>query len=165
MALLSQPVEDWRERPDPSDGRASRRQGDSPDPLRVMIVEDDFLVAMTIEQAIRGAGMEVVGIAPTRKKALALCQAERPDFATMDINLRGDQAVYFCLYRRQGAYGCGRSGQSLWLGRQALYHPSSNVPADTCGGLATRPERRSLEGWLACLPNDQSFSCEWAAAV
>tara|TARA_R110002073_G_scaffold68208_1_gene169458 strand:- start:1820 stop:2302 length:483 start_codon:yes stop_codon:yes gene_type:complete len=91
MALLSQPVEDWRERPDPSDGRASRRQGDSPDPLRVMIVEDDFLVAMTIEQAIRGAGMEVVGIAPTRKKALALCQAERPDFATMDINLRGDQ--------------------------------------------------------------------------
>jgi len=61
-------------------------------PLRVLVVEDDFLVAMTIEQAVRNAGMEVVGIAPTRARALEMGAALKPDFATMDINLRGDQA-------------------------------------------------------------------------
>ena len=62
------------------------------DRLRVLIVEDDYLVAMTIEQAIRLAGMDVVGIAPTRARALRMGEDLTPDFATMDINLRGDQA-------------------------------------------------------------------------
>lgn len=73
-----------------SDEVPSDRQ--APSRLRVLIVEDDFLVAMTIEQAVRSAGMEVVGIAPTRARALEMAAELKPDFATMDINLRGDQA-------------------------------------------------------------------------
>lgn len=75
-----------------SKSAASMTSEDSSGRLRVLIVEDDYLVAMTIEQAIRLAGMDAVGIAPTRDRALRMGEELAPDFATMDINLRGDQA-------------------------------------------------------------------------
>jgi DNA-binding NarL/FixJ family response regulator len=58
-------------------------------PVRVLIVEDDFLVALLIEEAVQAAGMAPVGVASSPEEARRVCAAERPDFVTMDINLRG----------------------------------------------------------------------------
>jgi DNA-binding NarL/FixJ family response regulator len=56
---------------------------------RVLIVEDDYLVAAEIENALDTAGFDVIGIANSADEALELAAAERPLLAVMDIRLNG----------------------------------------------------------------------------
>lgn len=56
--------------------------------MRVLIVEDEILVAMELEETLEELGHEVVGIAPDRESALALASAADIDVALVDINLR-----------------------------------------------------------------------------
>jgi DNA-binding NarL/FixJ family response regulator len=58
-------------------------------PARILIVEDDFLVASDMEMALTEAGMEIAGVASSAEKALELAEAERPALAVMDIRLAG----------------------------------------------------------------------------
>ncbi len=58
-----------------------------PRAARVLIVEDEFLVALTAEDALRDAGLEVVGVAATFEEAVALAGRLLPDLALMDIRL------------------------------------------------------------------------------
>jgi two-component system, response regulator PdtaR len=58
-------------------------------PPRVLIVEDDFLIASDIEAALGEAGIRVAGIASTADEALQMAQTERPALAIMDIRLTG----------------------------------------------------------------------------
>ncbi|MGA8613816.1 MAG: response regulator [Xanthobacteraceae bacterium] len=57
------------------------------EPARIMIVEDDYLIAS--ESALRDAGFEVVGIATSAEEALQLAGTERPLLVVMDIRLSG----------------------------------------------------------------------------
>jgi DNA-binding NarL/FixJ family response regulator len=69
----------------PSDNRGSaviRR-------ARILVVEDDYLVALEAEHRLVQAGFDVVGIAGTAEEALAKAAAEKPELAIMDINLGG----------------------------------------------------------------------------
>ncbi|MFV3130064.1 response regulator [Niveispirillum sp. KHB5.9] len=61
----------------------------TPTPLRIMIVEDDALVALGVRLTVSELGYDVVGIAASEHEALALAQVERPQLALMDIRLRG----------------------------------------------------------------------------
>ena len=54
---------------------------------RVLIVEDEFLVALNLRQTLAGLGFETVGIAPDAETAYGLVE-RRPDFALVDVNLR-----------------------------------------------------------------------------
>lgn len=54
---------------------------------RVLIIEDEPLIAMDIESLVSEVGHEVVGIAATRKEALALAQSSRPGIILADIQL------------------------------------------------------------------------------
>ena len=58
---------------------------------RVLLVEDELLVAMEIEEALRGADCEVLGPVATLEEAmsLALAEAGRIDAAVLDVNLAG----------------------------------------------------------------------------
>jgi CheY-like chemotaxis protein len=57
---------------------------------KILIVEDEFLIAMDIETSIEDAGGEVVGPAGTVDAALAaVTNAGDIDGAVLDINLRG----------------------------------------------------------------------------
>jgi two-component system, response regulator PdtaR len=56
---------------------------------RVLIVEDDFLIAADMESALTEAGIEIAGIAASAEEALLLAQAEQPALAVMDIRLAG----------------------------------------------------------------------------
>ena len=57
--------------------------------MRVLIVEDEALIAMALADSLEDAGHEVVGPAATMAEALALCEAApRPELAVLDINLR-----------------------------------------------------------------------------
>ena len=57
--------------------------------LRVLVVEDEFLITMTIEQCLQDQGCEVVGPAPSVEVALDLIDRERPQAALLDVNLDG----------------------------------------------------------------------------
>jgi DNA-binding NarL/FixJ family response regulator len=54
---------------------------------RVLIVEDEMLVAMEMEAAIEDLGFEPVGIAADTTQALQLAEG-KPDIALVDLNLR-----------------------------------------------------------------------------
>lgn len=57
---------------------------------KLLIVEDDFLIAHTIQMAAQKAGIEVIGKATKMDEAITLCQQIKPDFATMDVKLKDD---------------------------------------------------------------------------
>lgn len=55
--------------------------------LRVLIVEDQALLAMELELVLAEFGCEVVGCAMDKAGALAIAHRERPDLALIDLNL------------------------------------------------------------------------------
>lgn len=71
---------------------------------RVLIVEDEFLVAANLEQALEEFGYTPVGIAPDLEAALALA-AEKPDIALVDIHLRDGQTGPVIAERLAREYG------------------------------------------------------------
>lgn len=57
--------------------------------IRLLIVEDEGLVARDIENMAERAGYEVSGVASTYEQALSLAATLRPDLALVDIILKG----------------------------------------------------------------------------
>ena len=57
----------------------------------VLIVEDDFLIAMQTESALTDAGITVVGVASTAEEAVLLARQNKPVLAVMDIRLAGQR--------------------------------------------------------------------------
>jgi len=60
--------------------------------LRVLVVEDEFLVSMLIEEMCADLGHEVVGPAATLEEGLALCETAEFEVALVDMNLGGVKA-------------------------------------------------------------------------
>jgi CheY-like chemotaxis protein len=56
----------------------------------VLVVEDEFLIALDLEQLLRRHGWRVLGPAATVDQALRLLRGETPDVALLDVNLRGE---------------------------------------------------------------------------
>ena len=54
---------------------------------RILIVEDQYFVAIDNELSLRDGGFEVVGLATTAKEAVEFAERERPDLILMDIRL------------------------------------------------------------------------------
>ena len=67
-----------------SDVGTQRRTGGAPRGS-VLIVEDDFLVALDLETTVRDMGHDVVGVATDRRQAFSL--APQADIAFVDVNL------------------------------------------------------------------------------
>lgn len=57
-------------------------------PLRVLIVEDESVLAMQLEDMVQALGHLVVGTVASFNDAVNRAETERPDVALMDINLR-----------------------------------------------------------------------------
>lgn len=55
--------------------------------LRVMIVEDQALLATELELVLADSGCAVVGCAMDRAGAMVIAERERPDLALVDMNL------------------------------------------------------------------------------
>jgi CheY-like chemotaxis protein len=58
--------------------------------LRVLVVEDEFLIAMDIEAMLRELACEVVGPIGNLASALQAAREETPDVALLDANLGGE---------------------------------------------------------------------------
>ena len=62
--------------------------------MRVLVVEDDAIIALSAVGVLEEAGHEVLGPALGVEQALAIAGEQRPDLALVDINLAGhDEGV------------------------------------------------------------------------
>lgn len=59
------------------------------DGLRVLVVEDNYVLAESMRWALQGLGCEVVGPVPTAEKAFELMGTAQIDAAILDIDLQG----------------------------------------------------------------------------
>jgi CheY-like chemotaxis protein len=66
---------------------------DPAEPPRVIIVEDESLVAENLRDDLVEAGCEVVGVAPRVESALKLIEGTGFDVAIIDANLAGTSAA------------------------------------------------------------------------
>ncbi|UFN50134.1 response regulator [Roseomonas sp. OT10] len=57
---------------------------------RVLVVEDETLVAMLVEDTLLDAGAQVMGPVASVAAALALIAEQVPDVAVLDLNLAGE---------------------------------------------------------------------------
>ena len=58
---------------------------------RVLVVEDETLIAMMIEDALTDLGCEIVGPVSTLEAALKLARNETLDAAFLDVTIRGGE--------------------------------------------------------------------------
>jgi two-component system, response regulator PdtaR len=56
--------------------------------MRILIVEDEALIAMMLVDVLEDGGHEVMEPATTATEALALCEVMLPELALLDVNLR-----------------------------------------------------------------------------
>jgi CheY-like chemotaxis protein len=57
--------------------------------MRILVVEDEFLVALDIERIVGEVGAAIVGPVANLDEALAKAQAEPLDGAILDVNIGG----------------------------------------------------------------------------
>jgi two-component system, response regulator PdtaR len=71
-------------------GDGGRGAGDG-EPLAVLVVEDEYLIAIDLEEMLSRNGFRVIGPAHSIATALDLLERERPGAALLDVNLRGER--------------------------------------------------------------------------
>jgi CheY-like chemotaxis protein len=79
------------------DGRRDALMG-----LRILIVEDEMLVAMLVEEMLKELQCEVIGPVSSVEDAIAAVRAQPLDGALLDMNLRGESsspAAHECIDR------------------------------------------------------------------
>ena len=72
---------------------------------RILLVEDEGLVAMTLEETLKRIGYSVVGIAMSGEEALSLTGERHPDVILMDIHLQGEMDGIEAAQKIKGLYG------------------------------------------------------------
>jgi DNA-binding LytR/AlgR family response regulator len=115
--------------------------------LRVLIVEDEFLLAMELETLVECGGSTPVGPASSVHQALALIDGEEPDIALLDVNLRGERAtpVAAALQERGVPYVLITGYSNAQLSEPELRRaPRLDKPVSA--RALTRAVKRALEG-------------------
>jgi CheY-like chemotaxis protein len=100
--------------------------------LRILVVEDESLVAMLLEQMLEELGFGAIRIASSLSEAHEALEQERPDLAALDVNVRGEQVfpIAAALAARGAPFvfvtGYGEQGLSAeWQGRPVVQKPFS----------------------------------------
>ena len=60
-----------------------------PRPVKVLVVEDEMIIAARISLHLEQLGYEVAGILPRGEEAIAHCRQNPPDLLLLDVNLKG----------------------------------------------------------------------------
>jgi DNA-binding response OmpR family regulator len=61
--------------------------------IRILVVEDEFLIAMELAAVLEAHGFQVIAPVATVDGALEILRRERPDAVVLDLNLRGVAAT------------------------------------------------------------------------
>jgi DNA-binding response OmpR family regulator len=88
---------------------------------RVLLVEDNFLLALNLASVISGEGYQVIGPAPSVDRAMHDAQTHRPQAAVLDIRIVGGTSVQVATMLR------ARNVPLLFI---SAYDPWNWLPAD-----------------------------------
>jgi CheY-like chemotaxis protein len=108
---------------------------------RILVVEDEPLVAMLLEEMLLHLGCEVVGPAYSIAQAMRLAQEERLDAAVLDMNVNGEMSnsVAAILHSRAVPFafatGYGSAAGKADSAAPVLHKP---YPADKLTAVLTR---------------------------
>jgi len=72
--------------------REARRELQRVASVRILVIEDEAVIALDVADIVRNAGHEVVGIAATEKAAVDLAKKHSPHLVLADIQLRGSDS-------------------------------------------------------------------------
>jgi len=64
-------------------------QSHAPERPKILIVEDEMIIAMMLEEMLDDLGCTVAGLATKPEEALAIIETEPMDAAILDVNLNG----------------------------------------------------------------------------
>jgi two-component system, response regulator PdtaR len=78
--------------PGADDGDSGKGEDSPLTQRRVLIVEDEALIAWTLSTMIEDLGMAVAGMAATADDAVAQAETLKPDLVLMDIRLKGEKS-------------------------------------------------------------------------
>ena len=111
--------------------------------MLVLVVEDEPVIAASIEWELMAAGHDVLGPANSVEEAEALIHNQRPDLALVDINLAGaDEGVALArdLKREHGVHSLFVTGQIA----------QARQNCDAALGVLAKPF--AFESLVACVP-------------
>ena len=72
---------------------------------RILVVEDEFIVAFEIQRALEDRGIEVCGVVASGEEAVAAAEWHLPDCVLMDVNIRGAMGGVEAARRIHGRLG------------------------------------------------------------
>src|ERR1043165_2869670 len=128
---------------------------------RVLIVEDQYFVAVDSELQLRSVGIECVGLATTASEALDIAEREHPDFVLMDIRLASvadGVETAIVLYERFGVRCIFTSAHADATTRKlaARAHPLGWLDKPYTGGQLVATVRECLGALLGPTPEPSS---------
>ena len=56
----------------------------------ILVVEDNFLIALDIQELLKSAGYQVADVAASGKEAISKAISLKPDLVLMDVGLKGN---------------------------------------------------------------------------
>jgi DNA-binding response OmpR family regulator len=88
---------------------------------RILVVEDEMMIAILLEESLRALGCIVVGPVGKLEDAVRLATAETLDAAVLDITIRGGQVFPVAeILARRGVPFVLSSGYSDWVLPEAM---------------------------------------------
>lgn len=128
--------------------------------LKLLVVEDEAIVAMLVEDALSLHGHEVVGVADSMASAVEAVEAARPDLALCDVRLAdGDSGVDVAEALAARGIPClYLSGNCPQTRSHPLILGCVAKPFHTAGlGLAVRAAHARATGHAVELPAGMTF--------
>jgi len=102
---------------------------------RILIVEDEPLIAEFVSTVLSDAGYEVIGIAADEPSAMTQASRTFPDFVVMDIKLANNSDGVELARRLQ----CGRSIPILFTSAYLDHHTMKRAAATNPVGFLRKP--------------------------
>ncbi len=113
----------WRTAPEPGPS------------LRLMVVEDEPVVALKVTQTVLGLGHTVCALARTSAEAVEMAPAARPDLALMDVRLADDGDGIEAARRLNADFGI----RSIFLSGYADHATMSRITSSYPLGVVHKP--------------------------
>lgn len=83
--------------------------------LSILVVEDQYMLATDVAQALRNAGARVLGPVPDLEAGLALVRQNQLDAAVLDVNLQGEMSFAIAdILRERGIPFLFATGYGGW---------------------------------------------------
>jgi CheY-like chemotaxis protein len=87
--LCSSPDPKWASRPDPSEPEPDRGARTGKERKKILVIEDDAIVSLSIENILTEAGYVVLSCCARGEDALAIAEQQGPDLILADVKLAG----------------------------------------------------------------------------